>query len=231
MILVNAASNGDEEIADGYAIPGVHITYDEGVTLKNWLATGTGHTGAILGTVKDIQPNNGDVMAAFSSRGQNNQVPDLIKPDMTAPGVDIMAAWGTDPLFPAPEYNIISGTSMSSPHMAGAGALMMKAKYPAWSVAEIQSAMMTTSVWDNSLRKEDGATPTDPFDRGCGPGQHHQCSERGLAAQHHQRRVQRGEPGDRRAIPRRSTTRPWATTRATSRAAGRERCATRPARP
>ncbi len=168
MILVNAASNGDEEIADGYAIPGVHITYAEGVTLKDWLATGTGHAGGILGTVKDIQPNNGDVMAAFSSRGQNNQVPDLIKPDMTAPGVDIMAAWGTDPLFTAPEYNIISGTSMSSPHMAGAGALMMKAKYPAWSVAEIQSAMMTTSLWDNSLRKEDGATPTDPFDRGAG---------------------------------------------------------------
>ena len=107
-------------------------------------------------------------MAAFSSRGQNNQVPDLIKPDMTAPGVDIMAAWGTDPTFPSPEYNIISGTSMSSPHMTGAGTLMMKAKYPAWTVAEIQSAMMTTSVWDNSLREEDGATPTDPFDRGSG---------------------------------------------------------------
>ena len=57
---------------------------------------------------------------------------------------------------------------MSSPHMAGAGALMMKAKYPAWTVAEIQSAMMTTRVLDNTIRKEDGATPTDPFDRGAG---------------------------------------------------------------
>lgn len=171
MILVNAASNGDEEIADGYAIPGVHITYSEGVTLKNWLATGSGHTGGILGTVKDIQQNNGDVMAAFSSRGPNASIPDLIKPDMTAPGVDIMAAWGTDATFPAPEYNIISGTSMSSPHMTGAGALMMKAKYAngaGWTVAEIQSAMMTTSVWDNSLRKEDAATPSTPFDRGAG---------------------------------------------------------------
>lgn len=169
MILVNAASNGDEEISDAYAIPGVHITYNEGVTLKNWLAVGSGHQGAILGTQNDIQPNNGDVMAAFSSRGPNNQVPDLIKPDMTAPGVDILAAWASLASEPRqPELEIISGTSMSSPHMAGAGALMMKAKYPAWTVAEIQSALMTTAVWDNSVREEDAATPTDPFDRGSG---------------------------------------------------------------
>jgi uncharacterized repeat protein (TIGR01451 family) len=168
MILVNAASNGDEEIGDAYVIPGVHITYNEGVTLKSWLASGTGHSGAILGTTKDINANNGDVMAAFSSRGPNAQVPDLIKPDMTAPGVDILAAWATLQGEPVPELEIISGTSMSSPHMAGAGALMMKAKYPAWTVAEIQSAMMTTSLWDNTVRKEDGVTPTDPFDRGAG---------------------------------------------------------------
>ena len=55
MILVNALSNGDEEIADGYAIPGVHISYSEGVTLKSWLTSGSGHTGSILGTVKDTQ--------------------------------------------------------------------------------------------------------------------------------------------------------------------------------
>jgi uncharacterized repeat protein (TIGR01451 family) len=168
MILVNAATSGDEEIADAYAIPGVHISYSEGVTLKNWLASGSNHQGAILGTQNDIQNNNGGVMAAFSSRGQNNQLPDLIKPDLTAPGVDILAAWATISGEPSPEFEIISGTSMSSPHMAGAGGLMMKAKYPGWTVAEIQSAMMTTAIWDNSLRKEDTATPTDPFDRGSG---------------------------------------------------------------
>jgi uncharacterized repeat protein (TIGR01451 family) len=168
MILVNAASNGDEEIGDAYVIPGVHITYNEGVMLKNWLAAGSGHTGGILGTQNDINANNGDVMAAFSSRGPNAQVPDLIKPDMTAPGVDILAAWATLQGEPVPELEIISGTSMSSPHMAGAGALMMKAKYPGWTVAEIQSAMMTTSLWDNTVRKEDGITPTNPFDRGAG---------------------------------------------------------------
>jgi len=168
MILANAASNGDEEIGDAYAIPGVHITYDEGVALKAWLNNGdTGHRGAIQGTVQDTEANNGDVMAAFSSRGPNSQVPDLIKPDMTAPGVDILAAVASLGQT-APEIAFYSGTSMSSPHMTGAGALMMRAKSPAWSVAEIQSALMTTAVYDNTVRKEDGVTPTSPFDRGAG---------------------------------------------------------------
>ncbi len=168
MVLANAAANGDEEIGDAYVIPGVHITYDEGVALKAWLANGdTGHMAAIAGTTKEVANNNGDVMAAFSSRGPNNQVPDLIKPDMTAPGVDILAAVASLGQT-APEIEFYSGTSMSSPHMAGAGALMMQAKHPAWTVAEIQSALMTTAVWDNTVREEDGITPTDPFDRGSG---------------------------------------------------------------
>lgn len=168
MILANAASNGDELIADGYAIPGVHITYSDGVTLKNWVAASTNPLGAIAGTTKDINDLNGDVMAAFSSRGPNMVVPDILKPDMTAPGVDIIAAVASGTGLTAPEYDIYSGTSMSSPHMTGAGTLMMKAKYPGWSVAEIQSALMTTGMWGNSLREEDGVTPTDPFDRGSG---------------------------------------------------------------
>lgn len=168
MVLANAASNGDEEVGDAYAIPGVHITYSEGVTLKAWLANGdTGHVAAIAGTTKDTADHNGDVMAAFSSRGPNTQVPDLIKPDMTAPGVDILAAVASLGQT-APEIEFYSGTSMSSPHMTGAGALMMKAKHPAWTVAEIQSALMTTALWDNTVREEDGITPTDPFDRGSG---------------------------------------------------------------
>lgn len=169
MVLANAAPNGDEEIGDAYVIPGVHITYDEGVALKAWLANGdTGHVAAIQGTTEDITAINGDVMAAFSSRGPNNQVPDLIKPDMTAPGVDILAAVSSETGKTNPAFDIYSGTSMSSPHMTGAGTLMMKAKYPAWTVAEIQSALMTTAIWDNTVREEDGITPTDPFDRGSG---------------------------------------------------------------
>ena len=107
-------------------------------------------------------------MASFSSRGQNPSVPGVIKPDVTAPGVDILAAFNT-PLGgdgSPPEYNVISGTCMSSPHTAGAGALI-RALHPTWSPDQVRSALMTTSLTDGIL-KEDAATAADPFDRGAG---------------------------------------------------------------
>src|SRR5690606_11500707 len=97
----------------------------------------------------------------FSSRGPVNSLPDLIKPDVTAPGVDIFAAYANPS-----DFNFVSGTSMSSPHNAGAAALMM-ALYPDWTPAEIQSAMMSTALTSGVL-KEDGVTPATPFDMGSG---------------------------------------------------------------
>ncbi len=167
MVLANALANGDELIADSYVIPGVHITYTDGVALKSWLASGTGHTGRIAGTTKDIQPVNGDVMAAFSSRGPNKAVAgNVLKPDIAGPGVDILAAVNSAPGVTPPEFDFLSGTSMSSPHLAGVGALMTQAR-PTWTPAEIQSALMTTS-WLQNVREEDGITPVDPFDVGSG---------------------------------------------------------------
>lgn len=178
MVLANDQANGDSVVADTHVLPTVHITYDDGVTLKAWLASGSGHTATIAGTTLPEDPAFGDIMASFSSRGQNPSVPDVLKPDVTAPGVDIFAAW-MSPIPPGadPEFNIISGTSMSSPHAAGAAALI-RALHPNWTPAEVQSALMTTAF--NALAgggggaavhgvlKEDGVTPADPFDIGGG---------------------------------------------------------------
>ncbi|KAM1034597.1 hypothetical protein PS1_038285 [Malus domestica] len=75
-----------------------------------------------------------------------------LQPDLTAPGVDLLAAWS--PVAPSSEdfypdtrsvkYNIISGTSMSCPHVSGAAAYI-KAAHPNWSAAAIKSALMTTA--------------------------------------------------------------------------------------
>lgn len=102
-----------------------------------------------------------DIVAGFSSRGPSQF--ELLKPDYIAPGVNILAAVeaGATPA----QYGFLQGTSMSSPHGAGAGALMM-ALHPTWSPAEIRSAMATTAITD--LFKEDGMTPADPFDIGSG---------------------------------------------------------------
>ncbi|HWM04230.1 MAG TPA: S8 family serine peptidase, partial [Actinophytocola sp.] len=167
-VLLNDEPSGDSLIADAYTLPGVHLTYAQGLVLKAWLANGSGHTGSITGTVTDINAANGDVMASFSSRGQNPSVPGVVKPDVTAPGVDILAAFNT-PVggsgSPA-EYNVISGTSMSGPHTAGAGALL-RSLHPDWTPDQVRSALMTTAVTDGVL-KEDAATAADPFDRGAG---------------------------------------------------------------
>lgn len=192
-ILANDEASGDSLTGDAYPIPGVHITYEDGITLKDWIAQGGGPTGAIQGTVFDVDPANGDVMASFSSRGPNPGHGDVLKPDITGPGVDILAAYsswgpsevpGVGPVGPQvgpvptdtePEYGVMSGTSMSSPHLAGA-ATLMTALRPEWTPSQIKSALMTTA-FDGSqtggdevhpILKEDETTPTDPFDRGAG---------------------------------------------------------------
>ncbi|GJR40419.1 peptidase S8/S53 domain-containing protein [Tanacetum coccineum] len=86
-------------------------------------------------------------VTVFSSRGPNIASPGILKPDIVGPGVDILAAWhksvdnntGTQATF-----NIISGTSMSCPHLAGIAALI-KSTHPDWSPAAIKSAIMTTA--------------------------------------------------------------------------------------
>ncbi|TYI12650.1 hypothetical protein ES332_A08G002600v1 [Gossypium tomentosum] len=90
------------------------------------------------------------IVASFSSRSPNAFVPDILKPDISAPGVDILAAYSpaaspstttTDPR--RVKYNIISGTSMSCPHVAGVAAYV-KTFHPHWSPSAIKSALMTT---------------------------------------------------------------------------------------
>ncbi len=180
-VLANDAASGDSLVADAHVLPGVHITYNDGLVLKAWIAAngGAAHTGTgvINGMTPSADPADGDIMASFSSRGANPAVPSMIKPDVTAPGVDILAAYHT-PLGTVggpDEYNIISGTSMSSPHTAGA-ATLLRALYPDWSPDEVKSALMSvafttppgTGEENHPVFKEDGATLADPFDMGAG---------------------------------------------------------------
>jgi hypothetical protein len=107
-------------------------------------------------------------MAAFSSRGPGGLG---IKPDITAPGVQILA--GHTPFRedilggpPGEMFQAIAGTSMSSPHVAGS-AVLMRALHPTWSPGQVKSALMTTAR-QAGVVKEDTVTPADPFDYGSG---------------------------------------------------------------
>ncbi|KAJ4725704.1 Subtilisin-like protease [Melia azedarach] len=100
-------------------------------------------------------------VTSFSSRGPNTIVPDILKPDISAPGLDILAAYSSlvtvtkDPEDKRKsEHYILSGTSMSCPHTAGIAAYV-KSFHPNWSPSAIKSAIMTTAWPMNSSKNTD----------------------------------------------------------------------------
>jgi subtilisin family serine protease len=151
---------------DNHWTPAIHINYTDGLAIKDYIAAAADPMAQINGGEFTEIP--APWMAAFSSRGANPVAGDIIKPDVTAPGVNILGAASPfpDPGFlPGELFQSIGGTSMSSPHVAGAFALIKQA-HPDWSAAMAKSALMTTAYQD--VMKEGGMTPADPFDFGAG---------------------------------------------------------------
>jgi hypothetical protein len=148
---------------DNHFLPTVHLA--SGTDFLAFMGSHTDVTGQFAAGEKRF--GTGDVMAGFSSRGPGGN---FIKPDVTAPGVQILAGHSPVPDEvaggPAGQYfQAIAGTSMSSPHVAGA-ALLMRDAHPAWTPGQVKSALMTTSITD--VVKDDLTTPADPFDFGAG---------------------------------------------------------------
>ena len=164
MILYNA-SDTQSQVTDNHFVPSVHINNTDGLAIKDYIANTANPTAAINGGV--FTPIPAPWMASFSSRGPNPVAEDIIKPDVTAPGVNVLAGNTPTPELGAPGelFQAISGTSMSSPHVAGVFALI-KQVHPDWTPAMAKSALMTTAYQD--VMKEDGVTPADPFDMGAG---------------------------------------------------------------
>ena len=166
MILYNA-NDAQSQNTDNHHVPSVHISNTDGLAIKTYIAGAGADAVAQIngGTFTSI---DAPWMASFSSRGPNRLSGDIIKPDITAPGVNVLA--GASPVHNGPDvqgqlFQAIGGTSMSSPHIAGIFALLKQA-HPDWSPALVRSSLMTTA--DQEVMKEDGATPADPFDLGGG---------------------------------------------------------------
>ncbi len=167
MILYNDVSDAQALVTDNHWLPSVHIKKSDGETIKTYIDTAGALATAEISEGDDVPDADAPYMADFSSRGPNGGAMDIIKPDVTAPGVNILA--GNSPTAflgrPGQLFQSISGTSMSSPHVAGIAALLVQA-HPGWTPAMIKSAMMTTGHQD--VTKEDKLTAADPFDLGGG---------------------------------------------------------------
>ena len=150
MVLYNTTQRDIE--TDNHWLPTIHVDADTGAQV---LAFTSAHSNTVvLGDItlsqRTIDRRFGDLIADFSSRGP---LPDdqlgISKPDLAAPGVQILAGTTPQPGLieagpPGELFQAIAGTSMSSPHVAGAGALL-KALHPDWTPGQIKSALMTTA--------------------------------------------------------------------------------------
>jgi len=168
MIQIN---NTDAESlnADFHFVPSIHLNGTDGAVVKAWVAANP--ETAVTISAQSTDPVNAPEMAGFSSYGPALAGGgDLLKPDITAPGVDIAAAYHADHADPGtPTFNQISGTSMSAPHIAGLAALM-KQEFPEWSPAAIKSAMMTTArdTQDSGDPIQRSGADASPLDFGAG---------------------------------------------------------------
>ncbi|KAG2607157.1 hypothetical protein PVAP13_4NG197933 [Panicum virgatum] len=177
MILVNDEVSGNDLHADPHVLPAVHISYADGLTLSDYIKNSKVPSGFVIKgkTIIGIRP--APVMADFSSQGPNTVNPQILKPDITAPGVSVIAAW-TGAAAPTNRpydlrrvpFNVLSGTSMSCPHVSGVAGLI-KTLHRDWSPAAIKSAIMTSATdldaERNPIKNSSHAAAT-PFSYGAG---------------------------------------------------------------
>lgn len=163
MVLVNLTPSSED--SDLHSVPTIHVNAPDGPALKAKVAANPALTVSLVrGDLTGKPANPAPQIAGFSSRGPSlASGGDLLKPDISAPGVNVLA--GVSPIANNGEqFGFMSGTSMASPHIAGVGALVL-GKNPAWTPGMVKSAMMTTAY---PLVKADGTPNTNPFDGGAG---------------------------------------------------------------
>ncbi|KAL5577743.1 hypothetical protein UlMin_019442 [Ulmus minor] len=189
MILANDASSGDELVADLHVLPASRINFTDGRLVFDYLNSTEipeAYTTPVK-TILGVKP--APFMASFSSRGPNIVEPAILKPDITAPGVNIIAAF-SEAASPTQEtfdkrrvpFNSLSGTSMSCPHVSGIVGLL-KTLYPDWSPAAIKSAIMTSARTRDDNKEpllDSSKLEATPFAYGAGHIQPNRAMDPGL---------------------------------------------------
>ncbi|KAM0851899.1 hypothetical protein ACQ4PT_052116 [Festuca glaucescens] len=147
VVLFDDESWGYTTALEDYNSSVVQVTAADGKVLKTWASTSTGAKFTYNNTLLGVHP--APVVAWFSSRGNSPNTVGVLKPDILAPGLNILAAWPPKTKYAQGTFNILSGTSMATPHVSGVAALV-KSLHPDWSPAAIKSAILTTADAVNS---------------------------------------------------------------------------------
>jgi hypothetical protein len=154
-------------IRNSVTIPAVMIGQANGILLRDRIGTGETVEVTLDQSVLFSVADSGNAMDSFSARGPNLTDLNFLKPDIVAPGVNILAGQTPDVAngIRGELFQYLSGTSQSVAHIAGVAALIKEA-HPEWSPTAIKSALMTTARQD--IVKEDRQTAADAFDMGAG---------------------------------------------------------------
>ncbi|EPS72026.1 serine protease, partial [Genlisea aurea] len=185
MILVNSEIAAYTLFDYAHVIPATHVSYEDSLKIEGYLNSTSNPTARIVFEGTKMGDKFAPFLAFFSSRGPGKQSPGILKPDIIGPGVNILAGWHESvrkDTNTTPFYNIISGTSMSCPHLAGVVALL-KSAHPDWSPAAIKSAIMTTADQLNlggDPILDERHLPPPPFSVGSGHVNPSKASDPGL---------------------------------------------------
>jgi hypothetical protein len=143
-IIGNVPGGGTNTLGLLHQVPTVHVAAADATAIKAYIASTAAATASLSQAVLSFD-NPAPVVASFSSRGPSIAgAEDIMKPDFMAPGEDILAAVAPEGNF-GRQFDLYSGTSMSSPHVAGFGALLTQ-MHPSWSPAAMRSALATTAT-------------------------------------------------------------------------------------
>ncbi|OEL26673.1 Subtilisin-like protease SBT5.3 [Dichanthelium oligosanthes] len=146
VVLINTKVDGYTSVLYDYGSDVVQLTAADGARVTKYATSSPSTSFSAVRfyhkTVLGVRPS--PTVASFSSRGPSIITPGVLKPDVLAPGLNILAAYPPKTLLGTGPFDFLSGTSMSTPHISGVVALI-KSVHPDWSPAAIKSAIMTTS--------------------------------------------------------------------------------------
>ncbi len=157
VVIANVAGGANTIVNQAHVLSTVHLAQAQGDALKAFMASSPDGKAALgeIHTVADTTVQ-APIVSDRSSRGPNVANANILKPDLSAPGTNILAGVTADltpaqrdavaagGVAPTAEWDFYSGTSMASPHVAGVAALLRQ-QHPDWSPAAIKSALMTTA--------------------------------------------------------------------------------------